>query len=114
MGIIKTAILVGGGIYAAKTIMKKQDKKERTSNNNLNPNMPASRYPPGPPPAYYQNQSYQQEGPGYYNYNTQSGPQTRENGGFVDNNPNGGWNLDYKGCDGSSQGKTNGVDNIRR
>ncbi|QGA18443.1 hypothetical protein EYB26_006128 [Talaromyces marneffei] len=72
MGLIKTALLLGGGIYAVKKVTKSQEKKyemqKNNSNNNNNQDM--YLYGGGQPGQGQQYQQQQQQGPGLgSNYN---------------------------------------------
>ncbi|RAO67834.1 uncharacterized protein BHQ10_003846 [Talaromyces amestolkiae] len=76
MGLIKSALLLGGGIYAVKKITKSQEKKHEMQKNNNNNNQDMYMYGGG---HLGQNQQYsqpqsqyqqQQQRPGQgYNYN---------------------------------------------
>uniref|UniRef100_A0A093VPY2 Uncharacterized protein n=1 Tax=Talaromyces marneffei PM1 TaxID=1077442 RepID=A0A093VPY2_TALMA len=75
MGLIKTALLLGGGIYAVKKVTKSQEKKYEMQKNNSNNNNNQDMYlygggQPGQGQQYQQQQQQQQQGPGLgSNYN---------------------------------------------
>ncbi|PCH04022.1 Hypothetical protein PENO1_024740 [Penicillium occitanis (nom. inval.)] len=75
MGLIKSALLLGGGIYAVKKVTKSQEKKyemQKNNNNNQDMYMYGGGHP-GQNQQYYQPQpqyQHQQQGPSQgYNYN---------------------------------------------